>query len=328
MPKIHYFQRYSQPENAVTNNTLQLLARIYNYSPLKLSQLLTDLLGDESIEIGVEIGQQSRGKQSVPDAHLIQRSFKILVEAKVDSGINFDQLIRHSKSFTDEKKKILLLLTVAKAPNDLIERIHIHLQPEGVIFKNITYEDICKSASGLFLAHETDIKEIVDDYLEYCSDLRLIDYSSYFMRITPCGDTHRLNRKYAIYYMPSDRGYSKHKFVGIYKNKKVDSFFEIDAVFDIEYDGSKLTEAFVEERNTDEYDQKIIDMIIEAKTECGHLVNTGHRFFCGKEIYETEYIKESSGGIMGARFHNMKEVAKSYQSLGELAQILRTVKWN
>ena len=29
MPKIHYFQRYSSVENTVTNNTLQLLARIY-----------------------------------------------------------------------------------------------------------------------------------------------------------------------------------------------------------------------------------------------------------------------------------------------------------
>lgn len=328
MPKIHYFQRYSQPENAVTNNTLQLLARIYNYSPLKLSQLLTDLIGDESIEIGVEIGQQSRGKHSVPDAHLIQRSFKILVEAKVDSGINFDQLIRHSRNFTDEKKKILLLLTIAKAPNDLVVRMHNDLKPEGIIFKSITYEDICKSATGLFMSHETDIKEIIDDYLEYCSDLRLIDYSSYFMRITPCGVTHRLNRKYAIYYMPSDRGYSKHKYVGIYKNKKVDAFFEIDSVFDVEYDGSKFAKILVEERNTDEYDQKIMDMIAEAKNECGHLVSTGHRFFCGKEIYETEYIKESSGGIMGARFHNMKEVAKSYHSPEKLAQILRTVKWN
>ena len=46
MPNIHYFQRYSQPENAVTNNTLLLLGRIYSYSPSRASQLLTDLTGE------------------------------------------------------------------------------------------------------------------------------------------------------------------------------------------------------------------------------------------------------------------------------------------
>ena len=44
MSKIHYFQRYSSPENVVTNNTLHLLERIYSYSPEKASQLLRSRL--------------------------------------------------------------------------------------------------------------------------------------------------------------------------------------------------------------------------------------------------------------------------------------------
>ena len=65
MPKIHYFQRYSSFENTVTNNTLQLLARIYNYSALKASQLLSELTC-ESIEIGIGINQQEREKNLSP----------------------------------------------------------------------------------------------------------------------------------------------------------------------------------------------------------------------------------------------------------------------
>ena len=84
MPKIHYFQRYSSKENTATNNTLQLLGRIYSYSPLKASQFLTDPTG-ESIEIGIEINQQVRGGRAVPDGQVIQRSFKVLIEAKVDT---------------------------------------------------------------------------------------------------------------------------------------------------------------------------------------------------------------------------------------------------
>ena len=81
MSKIHYFQRYSSPENVVTNNTLHLLERIYSYSPEKASQLLTELTG-EPIEIGVEITQQNRDQQAIPDGQIRQRSFKILIETK------------------------------------------------------------------------------------------------------------------------------------------------------------------------------------------------------------------------------------------------------
>ena len=56
MPKIHYFQRYSSVENTVTNNTLQLFARIYNYSTSQASKVLSELSG-EPVEIGIEINQ-------------------------------------------------------------------------------------------------------------------------------------------------------------------------------------------------------------------------------------------------------------------------------
>jgi hypothetical protein len=82
MPKIHYFQRYSTVENTVTNNTLQLIARIYNYSNGQASKLLTDIIG-EPVEIGIEVNQQERATDSVPDGSIIQRSFKVLIESKV-----------------------------------------------------------------------------------------------------------------------------------------------------------------------------------------------------------------------------------------------------
>jgi len=110
MSKIHYFQRYSTEENTVTNNTLQLLARIYNYSPAQASKLLSELLG-EQIEIGIEIDQQEKGRNSVPDGKIIQRSFKILIESKVDSKVNADQLLRHAQNFAEEAQRFLLLLT-------------------------------------------------------------------------------------------------------------------------------------------------------------------------------------------------------------------------
>lgn len=221
MPKIHYFQRYSSVENTVTNNTLQLLARVYAYSTTQASQLLTELTG-EPIEIGIEVNQQKRGQGSVPDGAIIQRSFKILIESKVDSSVDADQLLRHADSFSGEDQKVLLLLTrepIGETEDDI--RGQIFARHPNVIFKNVTYEGICRVIETLFREYEYEMRALVDDYVEYCNDAGLFDQSRYLMRIVPCGQSLSINRKHGIYFHPSDRGYTKHQYVGIYKDKAV-----------------------------------------------------------------------------------------------------------
>lgn len=177
MPKIHYFQRYSSVENTVTNNTLQLLARIYDYSTAQASKFLSEITG-ESIEIGIEINQQMRAKGSVPDGAIIQRSFKVLIEAKVDANVDENQLLRHAENFSVESQKILLLLTKQTiGTKEEIIRQKISEKHPDVVFKNITYESICKTVTGLFKDYEYDISSLVADYVEYCNDANLFDQS-------------------------------------------------------------------------------------------------------------------------------------------------------
>ena len=81
MGKVHYFQRYKSYENTVTNNTLQLIARIYSYAPQKAAELINKLVDqDAPVEIGLEILQQSAGRQSVPDGVIVQRDWKIIID--------------------------------------------------------------------------------------------------------------------------------------------------------------------------------------------------------------------------------------------------------
>ena len=247
MSKIHYFQRYSSPENTVTNNTLQLLARIYSYSPLKASQFLSDLTG-EAIEIGIEINQQVRDKEAIPDGQVIQRSFKVLIESKLDASPDTDQLLRHSNTFSGEDQKILLLLT--KKPLEVTEYDDIKCQvsrlTSGVIFKSITYEDICNTAKTLFEEYEYEMCALIDDYVEYCNDMGLFDQSRQLMRIVPCGTSLGINKKHGIYFHPSDRGYTEHRFLGIYKDKTVQAIWEIDSVFDVNYTEDELKKTLVQ----------------------------------------------------------------------------------
>ena len=326
MPKIHYFQRYSSKENTVTNNTLQLLGRIYSYSPLKASRFLTELTG-EPIEIGIEINQQERGDGAVPDGQVIQRSFKVLIEAKVDTTPDTDQLIRHSKTFSGEYQKILLLLT--KKPLEACEEGKIKSKVSGIIFNSITYEDICKAAKTLFEEYEEEMRVLVDDYVEYCNDTGLFDQSKQLMRIVPCGTSLEINKKYGIYFHPADRGYTKHRFVGIYKNKTVSAIWEIDSIFDVEYSGDNLKKTLIEGRETDDYDEKLIGIIEKAEEKLGWDITNGTRFFCGKPM-ETNYVKSSYGGIQGARFVNLREVVgNDFDTLDirEIAQVLRGEQW-
>lgn len=327
MSKIHYFQRYSTVENTVTNNTLQLLARIYNYSASQASKFLTDLTG-EAIEIGIEINQQERGKDSVPDGAVIQRSFKILIEAKVDSPVDDAQLVKHAGSFTSESQKILILLTkqvITKPEQERLARLISEAVPD-VVFRNVTYEAVCNATTGLFKDYESEMAALVDDYVEYCNDASLFDQSKYLMRILPCGKSVEINKRYGIYFHPSDRGYTKHTFVGIYANKTVQTLWALDSVFDVEMKGSKLAKKLVEGRATNEYDEGLVAIVKAAKEECGYDIESGHRFFCGAP-QETDYRKTSSGGIQGARFVNLRNELGQFSDAADVASKLRSKQW-
>jgi len=326
MARIHYFQRYSSVENTVTNNTLQLFSRIYEYSASAASRLLSELTG-QAVYIGIEITQQNRSSTSVPDGTIIQSSFKIAIEAKVNAPVDFDQLKRHASSFGAEALGILLLLTKAPlAGNEKEELVKLQGEFPGVVMRDITYEEICNAIKQLFKPHEETIIELADDYIEYCNDTGLYDQSRELLRIVPCGQSVDINQLHEIYFQPSDRGYTNHAFVGIYTKKAVVAILKIESVFDVEFEGVKLETKLVQGENTKEYNRSICAIIIDAKTRCDYDIKSGHRFFCGKMV-STNYQKVSPGGIQGARFVNLREALGSYGDVEDIASKLSKVTW-
>ncbi|ERP30663.1 hypothetical protein [Chitinivibrio alkaliphilus] len=329
MSKIHYFQRYSSVENTVTNNTLQLFARIYEYSTERASKLLSEITG-ESIEIGIEINQQERSGNSVPDGIVLQRSFKILIESKVDAGVDKNQLLRHSESFSNESQKILLLLTKQRLSENNQKDIQADILKKhpDIIFISTTYEEICKSIKTLFAEYESEMTNLVEDYIEYCNDANLFDQSSFLMRIVPCGQSLNINKEYGVYFQPSDRGYSKHNYVGIYKDKRVQYIWKIESVFDVLYDGKDLKKELIQGEDTSKFDDKIIGIIKDAESEKGWDIYSNHRFFCGQPI-ATSYEKESSGGIQGARLLNLRDIVdEKILSTDIIAKKLKDICWS
>lgn len=327
MGLIHYFQRYSSRENAVTNNTLLLFAKIYEHSPLQLANLLSEITG-ENIEIGIDINQQQRMGDSIPDGSIGQRSFKILIETKVDASVDVAQLERHANQFKGEEQKILLLLTKESIEPNRLVNIESRIQSTnpGVVFSNITFESICIMSKRLFKEHETQINSIIEDYWQYCNDTDLFNQAKYLMRVLPCGVSLTLNAKYGIYYHPSDRGYTEHRYLGVYANKSVQYIWDIQSVFDVIWDGVKLSKQLVNGIDTDKFDQRIIAIIEESKSHCGYYIEEGHRFFCGEPV-KTNFRKVSSGGIQGARIFNIKELIGKPSSVEEISQKLNFLTW-
>ena len=85
--QIHYFQRYYAKENVETANTMLMLSRLYQYNADKFFSMLTNLILGEGESPEITFDLQVIGDQSVPDAVISQKSFKIVVETKLHNQI-------------------------------------------------------------------------------------------------------------------------------------------------------------------------------------------------------------------------------------------------
>ena len=114
MRAIHYFPRYSQPENFVTNNTLLLLVRLHEFSRFKFEKVIEKLCEEDDAEFSpqwLQFSQQVKATTSVVDGFIAQESVKIAVETKRYGYFSADQLERHLELFSDEQNKLLILLS-------------------------------------------------------------------------------------------------------------------------------------------------------------------------------------------------------------------------
>jgi hypothetical protein len=73
---------------------------------------------------------QEKSVESIPDATITQESFKIVVETKMSDWFYTDQLLRHLKSFSDEKYKVMI--TLAHRVDESRKEKRIRRASEGI----------------------------------------------------------------------------------------------------------------------------------------------------------------------------------------------------
>lgn len=316
--QTHYFQRYHSKENVDTANAVLLFSRLYSYSPRKFFDFLKQIIDETIQDFDVELKfiLQEKTKNSVLDASITQDSFKIAVETKLYNNFNIDQLVRHLVSLKNYKYQILLTLDPRDISADFRKNIEDKVKKFNkenlcnIVHIHLTFKNVIDKIH-LVLDEQRDIEmlEILEDYSQYCNDSGLIPDDWKTMRMVLAGTTFKDNVKNKLYYHKRNKGYSAHKYIGLYKDKTISQIGEVIAIIDSIFDNEgKMQFIEVKGKLTSDIKDKIKSAIEDSKNYGYLLEKEEHRFFIVKEFYETDFAKISPRAPMGYRYFDLCEV--------------------
>lgn len=334
MGSVHIFQRFSQQENVVTNNTLLLLSRLHRGNADMFSDVLGDLFEGQGPTVGPTFVQQKRGKgksATVPDGSIAQSSFRVLVETKVTAPWLLPQLEGHLKSFGTEDVRILLLLGKTPPPDALVEQLEqlaLAAASPGrpaVAIVPLSFERLIQIVRERLDERDRDLEELVEDFAGFAAHSGLLPTEPYMMRVVPCGTSFAENQTLRLYYENAARGSQAHRFLGIYKDKAVRLVGEVTSKVCANVVAGQL-EADVK-LSADE-SRRIRDAIAAANKH-GWDIRTGFRFTLVKEFFPTDFAKASSGGMRKHRILDLRTIppARAVAGAAEVAAALSGLTW-
>jgi hypothetical protein len=336
MGEVHYFPRYSQPENVVTNNTLLLLLRLREYSRFKFEKFMQMLCADEDLQLAgswLRFQQQKGTGKSVVDGFIAQDSVKIAVETKLTETFDPVQLENHLAVFGAEEHKLLILLSpsLGEIPGQQLAAVREHATPRNIQVVHTSFEDIVAKARGCLSPHDEEMAALVDDYEAFCSDLDLLPRDEYTLFVPPCGQSFADNEDFRLYYCPATWSRRNARYLGVYKDKRVRAIGRISKVVpgNVALDARRVTVLPEGTQGlTAEEQERVLGATEKAQTR-GWDISTGHKFYLCDAMEETAFKKTSPGGIMGHRYFDLETVlgGKLPNSLAALAERLRQHTW-
>ncbi|MXW81775.1 MAG: hypothetical protein F4Z57_22875 [Gemmatimonadetes bacterium] len=329
MTQISYFPRYSQRENIVTNNTLLMMSRLYDYNRLKFGKFLAEL-GDETSGIAenldLQFTQQKGTGASVVDGFIAQESMKIVIETKLeDSNFSLDQLRRHSLAFGGENHRLLVLLSPGPTGpfRDVLEGIR-----QEIPTLHTTFERVLVAAEKCLSAHDEEMLAVLADFEAFCSSENLLPRDKFTMFTPPCGQSFDDNVEYDLYYCPQSWNRRASRFLGIYANKSVRRIGRITKIVACNIDIEQGTVVPDEGEIVEEECRRILGAALSARDR-GWDISDNCKFYLCDEMVETDFRKISSGGIQGHRYFDLGEVLKRKElpNIAEIGELLKCRTW-
>ena len=325
MADVHYFPRYTQRENFVTNNTLLLFQRLYDYNLRKFGKFLMELnedLDSFSGLLGLHINQQIRTGNSVPDGFIVQHPLKIVVETKMHEGFSGSQLRRHLNTNQEHSDLVLMLLSPRGEPS---EKLVASLRNDKAKIVVTSFRDIIGAARRCLSEHDEDMNALVDDYEAFCSETELLPRDDYTLFVASCGYTIKMNARLKLYYCPSRWNRRKSKYLGIYGNKVVQHIGHINKVVSCDLNQDGTLNIIEGKPNSDERER--IKKAIQ-----GQGLGLGFKFFLCSEMEKTSFAKQTKGGMRSFRYFDLGEEVfggdeNVPNTLVELAEELKNIPW-
>lgn len=335
MSIIRYFARYSQKENLVTNNTLLLLLRFYNNSPLKFQRLMDQLFAEQDPTLAsawLRFEQQTPTGKSVVDGYIKQESVRIAVETKLYDDFDVNQLKRHMNILSDAQHKLLVLLSPSAPSVTVGESVRQLAQEAGIHIILTSFEDIISRAKLLVPEYDEEMTALVEDYEAFCSETEILPTDNYTMFVPPCGQSFDDNKEFSLYYCPVGYNRRKTAYLGVYSNRAVQLIGKIKKVVacDVGADGQTVQAEDNASDLTDDEKRTIVGVVRAAKCRRNWDISTGHKFFLCDGLAETDFQKATRGGIQGHRYVDLREHLKSGipTTVQELANALRGHRWS
>lgn len=316
--QTHYFQRYHSKENVATANAMLLLSRLYLYSSNEFFSFLKQILGEKIQDPNIElkINLQEKGSKTVLDASIIQESFKIAVETKLYNNFYLNQLEGHLETLKIGYKYPVLLtldpqeLTMDKE-NEITEMLQNFNKENQCDIKHIhlTFQKLIEAVRAVVNDRDMEMIDIIDDFEKYAYSSNLLPDDWKTMRMVLVGTTFEDNKEYNLYYHGLDRGYSPHKYIGLYIDKSIKAIGEIEAIIAREIQNGKATIKVIQGQMPVDGMQRINEAIEIGAEKHGYKIkDEPHIFFLVKKFYDTDFKKISPGGSFGSKRFDLCEI--------------------
>jgi hypothetical protein len=334
MTDVHYFPRYSQRENVITNNTLLLLLRLYDHSRAKFATFLEELCGTDTpfaAGLGLQFKQQRGTAATVVDGFLAQEAVKIVVETKrVTEQFHLKQLEGHLGAFKAETHKVLLLLSPSSdgVNEKLLAQMRELALDRGVTVVPASFQGIVDAAQSSLSEHDEDMRALVEDFASFCASESLLPRAMYTLFAPPCRKSLADNLEYRLYYCPASRKIRPAAYLGLYAEKVVRHIGQIAREVACDVDVKRGTARPRDGKTITPDEEKRIVGATTSAFDHGWDVSHGCKFFLCDELLPTAFTKTSSGGIMGRRYFDLEKLLGTMPaSVAELAKALHGREW-
>jgi hypothetical protein len=313
MQRVHYFQRFSKPEDVATNCTLLLLKRIQHHDPRLFQGILQLILSADDLVIGAVLTEQETTKNSIVDGVIRQQSFHVVVETKRHASFPTDQLQHHLDAFKEASAGLEVLLLLGKqepanfdAARSMVAEFNAK-HKKAVRLSWTTFAHLIEICRDIVPEHERETIELIDDFEDFCDGEGLLASSDADLLVVGCSQSLVDNLDLNLYYDPK-KSHRPAKYIGFYHDKAVRAIGLLSCIVRADLVGKtlKITEG---PAVTAEHEARIKDAMNRAPSR-GWNITRDHYFFIASEVERTKFRKTTKYPLWNRRYFDLREVLK------------------